>query len=57
MTDEQLAVIRDAIDNAVIIEPDTVLELVAEVEALKSTVSYMRHVMLSSAKERYAGEA
>jgi hypothetical protein len=53
VTDERLAAIRDTVECEAVVEPDTVLELVDEVEALKSTVSYMRLMMLSDAK--YAG--
>jgi hypothetical protein len=54
MSDERLAAIRDTVECEAVVEPDTVLELVAEVEALKSTVSYMRLMMLDNYK--YAGE-
>jgi hypothetical protein len=53
VTAERLAAIKDTVECEAVVEPDTVLELVEEIEALQNTVSYMRLMMLDGAK--YAG--
>jgi hypothetical protein len=57
MTDKQLAAVRVCTEHEVEIENETVIALLDEIDALQSTVSYMRLMILGSSKARYAGEA